>query len=82
MQPTPQAEAATLPVAEASPSATDAVAPEAEANPLAAPEVKVEAKAEQPARPKRAYNDPREVKRREREAKLRAEGILPPSSQS
>ena len=82
VQPTPQAEAATLPVAEASPSATDAVAPEAEANPLAAPEVKVEAKAEQPARPKRAYNDPREVKRREREAKLRAEGILPPSSQS
>lgn len=33
-------------------------------------------------RPKRASNDPREVKRREREAKLRAEGILPPSSQS
>ena len=33
-------------------------------------------------RPKRASNDPREVKRREREAKLRAEGILPSSSQS
>lgn len=33
-------------------------------------------------RAKRAANDPREVKRREREAKLRAEGILPPSSQS
>ncbi len=41
-----------------------------------------EVKAELPPRPKRALNDPREVKRREREAKLRAEGVLPPSSQS
>jgi hypothetical protein len=41
-----------------------------------------EVKAEVPPRPKRALNDPREVKRREREAKLRAEGVLPPASQS
>jgi hypothetical protein len=31
----------------------------------------------EPATVKRAYNDPREVKRREREAKLQEEGILP-----
>ncbi len=44
--------------------------------------VPTEVKADLPPRPKRALNDPREVKRREREAKLRAEGVLPPSSQS
>jgi hypothetical protein len=31
----------------------------------------------EPSKPKRAYNDPREVKRREREATLQAEGVLP-----
>jgi ribonuclease E len=31
----------------------------------------------EPAPVKRAYNDPREVKRREREAKLQEEGIIP-----
>jgi ribonuclease E len=32
-----------------------------------------------PARPARAYNDPREVRRRQREAELKAQGILPRS---
>jgi ribonuclease E len=32
---------------------------------------------ERPARPKRAYNDPREVRRRQREAELKAQGVLP-----
>ncbi len=41
-----------------------------------------EVKPEPPPRPKRALNDPREVKRREREAKLRAEGVMPQSGQS
>jgi ribonuclease E len=67
-------------------------APEAADVPGSSASIEPEAKAESPAaepvpppvraRPKRAANDPREVKRREREAKLRAEGILPPSSQS
>jgi ribonuclease E len=34
------------------------------------------------SRPKRAYNDPREVRRREREAKLRAEGVISGSSKT
>jgi len=44
------------------------------------------AAAEEPApptvstRPARAYNDPREVKRRQRESELKAQGILPKSS--
>jgi hypothetical protein len=33
----------------------------------------------QPQRPARAYTDPREVKRRQREAELKAQGILPKS---
>ncbi len=32
---------------------------------------------ERPARPTRAYNDPREVRRRQREAELKAQGVLP-----
>ena len=36
----------------------------------------VEEAAKPPSRPARAYNDPREIKRREREAKLKAEGVL------
>ena len=35
------------------------------------------AEAERPPRPKRAYNDPREVRRRQREAQLKAQGVLP-----
>jgi ribonuclease E len=31
-------------------------------------------------RPKRAYNDPREIRRREREAALKAQGVMPKSS--
>ncbi len=34
------------------------------------------------SRPKRAHNDPREVRRREREAKLRAEGVISGNSKS
>lgn len=37
---------------------------------------RTDAAAEQPAEPKRAYNDPREVRRRQREAKLRSEGVM------
>ncbi|MFW6092784.1 MAG: Rne/Rng family ribonuclease [Pseudomonadota bacterium] len=32
---------------------------------------------EAPQRPQRAYNDPREVRRRQREAELKAQGVLP-----
>ncbi|XOV81599.1 MAG: Rne/Rng family ribonuclease [bacterium] len=34
-----------------------------------------------PARPARAYNDPREIKRRQREAELKAQGVMSNSSQ-
>jgi ribonuclease E len=34
------------------------------------------------ARPKRAYNDPREVRRRQREAELKAQGVLPKTGES
>ncbi|MCP5179632.1 MAG: Rne/Rng family ribonuclease [Pseudomonadales bacterium] len=63
--------------AEATPEAasTGEVAAESSPNPADVPAAETE-----PARPKRAYNDPREVRRREREAKLRAEGILPSGS--
>jgi ribonuclease E len=36
----------------------------------------------QPTRPKRAYNDPREVRRRQREAELKAQGVLPRTGDS
>ena len=46
-----------------------------------APEPSTESAAATPAvenkRPARAYNDPREVRKRERQAKLQAEGVLP-----
>jgi ribonuclease E len=35
-----------------------------------------------PSRPKRAYNDPREVRRRQREAELKAQGVLPKTGES
>lgn len=50
------------------------------AQPKAEPQApQVEAPAEPVARPARAYNDPREVRRREREAEMKAQGILPGS---
>ncbi len=65
------------PKAEAKPEPS--VTKNEDAAPAAAPAV-----AQTPAdsRPKRAYNDPREVRRREREAKLRAEGVISGSSKS
>ncbi len=73
--------------AEASPTETTPKAPPAEkpaaAQPEAAPQaelVPVESAAEASTtepRPTRAYNDPREVRRRQREAELKAEGVIP-----
>ncbi|MEZ5560740.1 MAG: Rne/Rng family ribonuclease [Pseudomonadales bacterium] len=74
---TPAAEAA--PAAEAGPVAEGA----SEAEPAPAAEAPAEATsgaatpAEQPAEPaRRAYNDPREVRRRQREAELKAQGVI------
>lgn len=76
--PTPAASPASIPkpTSEASVDST----PAAEAKP--APQPKTEPKVEAPveaARPARAYNDPREVRRRQREAEMKAQGILPSS---
>ncbi|MFM7119765.1 MAG: hypothetical protein ACKOZX_05865, partial [Gammaproteobacteria bacterium] len=54
--------------AEASTVAEDKATPVTEQVPPAAP-----------GRPARAHNDPREVRRRQREAELKAQGILPKS---
>ena len=35
-----------------------------------------QAEPEKPKRPARAYNDPREVRRRQREAELKAQGVI------
>jgi len=48
----------------------------AAAEPAPAPE-----EATPPPRPARAYNDPREIRRRQREAELRAQGVLPKTGQ-
>jgi len=75
-----------LPVAQTSSSdvvSADTVIKPVQPAPVAPRQVAIaEVKPEHPPRPKRALNDPREVKRREREAKLRAEGVMPPSGQS
>ncbi len=70
-EPVPQAEAKAETKAE---TKTEAVAPEAaaaEETPAAEPA---------PARPARAYNDPREIKRRQREAELKKQGVMSNSS--
>jgi ribonuclease E len=55
-----------------------AVAAEVAPAPIAASEAD-ETPAAAPQRPARAYNDPREVRRRQREAELKAQGIMPKS---
>lgn len=74
-----EASAAETPVSEV-PETKAGVAPETEAAAEPEAEATVEEPAEEeapakPSRPVRASNDPREVKRREREAALRAQGV-------
>ncbi|MEQ8914093.1 MAG: Rne/Rng family ribonuclease [Pseudomonadales bacterium] len=54
------------------------------AEPTAEPAAQPEAASEPapPGKPKRAYNDPREVRRRQREAELKAQGVLPRTNES
>ena len=70
------------PHAEKQPSAS-AAEPATEPVPDDAPtksaEPAEEAASQPPARPTRAYNDPREVRRRQREAELKNEGVIPKS---
>ncbi|HEX7036996.1 MAG TPA: Rne/Rng family ribonuclease [Pseudomonadales bacterium] len=73
--------AAELPQPPEADSAPPPVAATAEAKP-AEPAAAAEPAAEEPRRPRRAYNDPREVRRRQREAELKAQGILPKTGDS
>jgi len=68
---------------EATPAAPQA-ASETAAGTTAGPAPGAGASAAEPApiRPKRAYNDPREVRKRERQAQLQADGVLPKTRDS
>ena len=80
------------PAAASAPKAEPEIAPRPEPEVKAAPEAaKVEAASPEaaspepaaepaPVRPARAYNDPREIKRRQREAELKAQGVMSNSS--
>ena len=60
-----------------------AAQPAAAAEPAAEASKSADSKPAEPvvaARPGRAYNDPREVRRRQREAELQAEGVIPKSN--
>jgi ribonuclease E len=81
--PTPPAEAkVSTPAPAVETPAVETPAVETKAEEVAAPvEKKPEPAApERTVRPERAYNDPREIRRREREAELQAEGVLPKTS--
>ena len=71
-----KAKAPTEEKVEAEVQAETEVEVETESKAEEAPET-AEPPAEQaPARPARAYNDPREIKRRQREAELKAQGVM------
>ncbi|MEZ5550179.1 MAG: Rne/Rng family ribonuclease [Pseudomonadales bacterium] len=61
---------------EAAPAESEPVAA-TPAAPATAPAGQSEEAPKAPGKPARAYNDPREVRKRERQAKLQAEGVLP-----
>ena len=77
--PAPQAATSRKPMVERQPAPTGVEASSSDAPAAAKPATPApeEAPATQATRPARAYNDPREVRRRERQSKLQAEGVLP-----